>query len=263
MLHFFEMQGVPFTREIHANQLFVSTNQTEVSARLDYAVRHRQFCLLTGEAGTGKSTAVRTLAQRLDPVYHRFLYICDSALTPNLFYREVLLHFGIQPAFKSTDVKRQFHTLMLDFYENEKKIPVIVLDESHHFSETMLQELRFILNFKEDSMSPLSLIIVGQPSLRNTLKARQLEAIDQRIQMRFQMSGLTEDETKNYIRHQLKVTGTPHQIFSEEAVTAIHSFSHGNPRKINTLCSQGMLDAFVQESRIVGESNIHRVINEM
>lgn len=173
------------------------------------------------------------------------------------------MNFGIQPAFKSTDVKRQFHTLMLDFYENEKKIPVVVLDEAHHFSETMLQELRFILNFKEDSMSPLALIIVGQPSLRNALRAKQLEAIDQRIQMRFQMSGLTEGETGKYIRHQLQVSGTPHEVFSNEAITAIHSFSHGNPRKINTLCSQGMVDAFLQESRIVGESNIHRVINEM
>lgn len=263
MLVFFEMKTVPFTREIHANDLFVSSNQTEVSARLDYAVKHRQFCLLTGEAGTGKSTAVRTLSQRIDSVHHRYLYICDSALTPNLFYREVLLNFGIQPAFKSTDVKRQFHTLMLDFYENEKKIPVVVLDEAHHFSETMLQELRFILNFKEDSMSPLALIIVGQPSLRNALRAKQLEAIDQRIQMRFQMSGLTEEETGKYIRHQLLVSGTPHEIFSNEAIAAIHSFSHGNPRKINTLCSQGMIDAFLQESRIVGESNIHRVINEM
>jgi type II secretory pathway predicted ATPase ExeA len=62
-------------------------------------------------------------------------------------------------------------------YENEKKVPIIVLDETHHFSDTMLQEVRFILNFREGSMSPLALILVGQPSLRNQLK----EAIDQRI----------------------------------------------------------------------------------
>lgn len=130
-------------------------------------------------------TAVRTLSQRIIVTY-----ICDSTLTPNLFYREVLLHFSIQPAFKSTDMNRQFHILMLDFYENEKKIQIVVLDEAHHFSETMLRELGFILNFKEDSMSRLALIIVGQPSLRNALRAKQLEAIDQRIQMRFQMRRL-------------------------------------------------------------------------
>jgi type II secretory pathway predicted ATPase ExeA len=97
---------------------------------------------------------------------------------------------------------------MLDIYENEKKLLVIILDEAHHFSESMLQELRFILNFKEDSMSPLSLVVVGQPSLRNLLKVKHLEAIDQRIQMRYQMSALTEKETSAYIFHQLKMVLT-------------------------------------------------------
>ena len=83
-----------------------------------------------------------------------------------------------------------------------------------------------------------------------------MEAIDERIQMHFQMDGLSEKETGKYIRHQLKVAGTPLDVFSEEAITAIHSFSHGNPKKINTLCSQGMLAAFLQESRIVRDLQI-------
>lgn len=263
MLDFFEMKGVPFTREISHKYLFNSSCQKEANARLDYAVQHRQFCLLTGEAGMGKSTAVRSIVHQLNPIHYHYLYICDSSLTPKLFYREVLQNFGVQPAFRSTDVKRQYQTLMLDIYENEKKLLVIILDEAHHFSELMLQELRFILNFKEDSMSPLSLVVVGQPSLRNLLKVKQLEAIDQRIQMRYQMSGLTEKETTDYIRHQLKTVESPHEIFSEEALRAIYSFSQGIPRKINTLCSQSLLDAFIQSNKIVGESHIHRVINEL
>lgn len=263
MLDFFEMKGVPFTREISPKHLYDSSCQKEAAARLEYAVKNRQFCLLTGEAGMGKSTAIRSLVHQLDPIHYHYLYICDSTLTPKLFYREVLQNFGIQPAFRSTDVKRQYQSLMLDIYENEKKLLVIVLDEAHHFSDSMLQELRFILNFKQDSMSPLSLIVVGQPSLRNLLKVKQLEAIDQRIQMRYQMSGLTEKETHAYIRHQIKMVETPHEIYSEEAIQAIYNFSQGNPRKINTLCSQSLLDAFIQGNKIVGESHIHRVINEL
>lgn len=106
------------------------------------------------------------------------------------------------------------------------------------------------------------MVVVGQPSLRNLLKVKHLEAIDQRIQMRYQMSGLTEKETQNYIRHQLKVVETPHEIFSEEAIQAIYNFSQGIPRKINAICSQSLLDAFIQGNKIVGESHIHRVINE-
>lgn len=263
MLDFFEMKGVPFTREISPRDLFNSSSQKEAAARLEYAVQNRQFCLLTGEAGMGKSTAIRSLVHQLDPIHYHYLYICDSSLTPKLFYREVLQKFGIQPAFRSTDVKRQYQSLVLDVYENEKKLLVIVIDEAHHFSDSMLQELRFILNFKEDSMSPLSLVVVGQPGLRNLLKVKQLEAIDQRIQMRYQMGHLTEKETNDYIKHQLKVAETSQEIFSEEAIRAIYNFSQGIPRKINTLCSQSLLDAFIQGNKIVGESHIHRVINEM
>ncbi|MFT8323436.1 MAG: hypothetical protein ABF649_21475 [Bacillus sp. (in: firmicutes)] len=129
---------------------------------------------------------------------------------------------------------------MLDIYENEKKQIVVILDEAHHFSDSTLQELRFILNFKEDSMSPLSLIV----SLWNLLRVKQMEAIEQRIQMRYQISGLTEKETNEYIRHQLKVVETPQEIFSEEAITAIYNFSQGIPRKINTLCSQKPIRCF-------------------
>ncbi|TCP21885.1 type II secretory pathway predicted ATPase ExeA [Scopulibacillus darangshiensis] len=211
----------------------------------------------------GKSTAVRALVHQLDPIHYRYLYLCDSSLTPKLFYREVLQCFGIQPAFRSTEAKRQYQSLMLDIYENEKKIPVIILDEAHHFSESMLQELRFILNFREDSMSPLSLIIVGQQSLRNQLKVKHLEAIDQRIQMRYQVVALTEQETAEYIRHQLKAVQTAHDIFSEEAIQAIYTFSQGVPRKINTLCSQSLMDAYLQEKAIVGESHVQRAMNEM
>lgn len=262
ILEFFEMKEVPFTREILPAHLFGSATHQEASARLEYATHHRQCCLLTGDPGTGKSTAVRSLIYHSDQVKYRHVYLCDSALTPKLFYHEVLHFFGMQPAYRATEAKRQFQTLMLDIYENEKKIPVITLDEAHHFSENMLQELRFILNFKEDSMSPMSLILIGQPSLRNQLKSKHLEAIDQRIQLRYQITGLTEKETHAYIRHHLQVAQTPHDIFSEEALRAIYHFTQGVPRKINTLCSQSLLDACVLGNKIVGESHIQRVINE-
>lgn len=89
-------------------------------------------------------------------------------------------------------------------YEQDKKTTVLVIDEAHRLSEAMLQEIRFVLNFKEDSMSPVALILVGQPSLRNQLKARHLDAIDQRIQTRYQFQGFTEHETRSYIGHRLR-----------------------------------------------------------
>jgi type II secretory pathway predicted ATPase ExeA len=263
MLAFYGMSHVPFTREIDPEQLFVSTSHREASARLEYAVQNRLACMLTGEAGMGKTTMARSFARQLDTARYAYEYICDSALTPKSFYRDVLERFGIGASNRPTEAKRQYQTLLLDLYEQDKKTIVLVLDEAHRLSEAMLQELRFILNFREDSMSPLALILVGQPSLRNQLKARQMDAIDQRIQVRYQVQGLSENETRMYVQHQVKASGTDQAIFSEEALQAIHQFSHGIPRKINTLCSQALLDAYVQGHKIVGESHIHRALNEL
>src|SRR5690606_18561062 len=102
MLNFFGMAQAPFTREIAPEQLFQSAGHKEALARLEYAVQERQACMLTGEAGMGKTTMVRSFAKQLDPTRTHYEYICDSALTPKLFYREVLERFGLNGATRPT-----------------------------------------------------------------------------------------------------------------------------------------------------------------
>lgn len=254
---------MPFTREIDAKQCYPSSSHQEAMARLEFAVQNRHACMITGEAGMGKTTVVRSLLRGLDSSRYRYEYICDSGLNPKLFYREVLDRFGVSSAIRSTEVKRQHQTLMLAMYEQDKKIPVLVLDEAHRFSEAMLQELRFLLNFKEDSMSPLALILVGQTSLRTLLKVRHMDAIDQRIQVRYQMNPLTEQEMRGYIQHQTKMAGLEKELFSEEAMRAIYLYSLGVPRRMNSLCSQAMLDAYVQKNQIVSEVHVQRAVNDL
>lgn len=263
MLSFFGLKDMPFSREIDTKQCFASHSHQEATARLEFAVLHRHTCMITGEAGMGKTTVVRSLLNSLDSSRYRSEYICDSALSPKLFYREVLDRFGVSPAMRSTEVKRQYQTLMLTLYEQDKKIPVLVLDEAHRFSEVMLQELRFLLNFRADSMSPLALILVGQTSLRTILKVRHMEAIDQRIQMRCQMNPMLEPEMRQYIVHQTQVAGSETELFSEEAMRAIYQFSLGVPRRVNSLCCQSMLDAYIQRNKIVSEVHVQRAVNDL
>lgn len=96
--------------------------------------------MLTGEAGMGKTTMVRAFAKQLDPSRTHYEYICDSALTPKLFYREVLERFGLHGATRPTVLKRQYQACLLDLYEQDKKTMVVVIDEAHHLSEAMMQE---------------------------------------------------------------------------------------------------------------------------
>jgi general secretion pathway protein A len=96
--------------------------------------------------GAGKSTAARLLTNSLHPARYHVLYITDSDLTPRNFYYEALHQLGHIPRFYRGDAKRQLNRAILDLYESQKKIPVIILDEGHLLKRDMLEEIRFLTN---------------------------------------------------------------------------------------------------------------------
>lgn len=255
---YFGLNRLPFDRALPPSDLFQSQGWQELCARLDYIVKSRALGVITGEIGAGKSTAIRALAARLDPIRNPLLYIAGSSLEPRGFYREVLAQFGITPAFQQRDARRQFERAFLDAYENQGKQPVLVIDEAHLLSTSMLAEVRFLTSFRFDSFSPFALILVGQSELRSTLRLRAFEAIRQRVAVRYHLSGLREQETSAYIEHSLKQAGATRPLFTGAAIAQIHAFAHGIPRLTNTLSTACLLDACTQNAQLVDTENVHR-----
>ncbi|HSW09425.1 MAG TPA: AAA family ATPase [Bacillota bacterium] len=256
---YFGLSRLPFDRALPPAELYLSQGLQELSARLDYIVKSRAFGVITGEIGAGKSTAIRALAARLDPVRHPFLYIADSNLEPRGFYREALAQFGIAPAFHQRDACRQFDQAFLDAYENQGKQPVIVIDEAHLLSPSMMAEVRFLTSFRFDSLSPFALLLVGQAELRATLRLRTFEAIRQRVGVRYHLLGLEEPESKAYIEHSLKHAGATRTFFTDAAISQIHAITRGIPRLINTLANACLLDVCSQNGQVVDTANVQRV----
>ncbi|BDG59310.1 ExeA family protein [Caldinitratiruptor microaerophilus] len=256
---------MPFAREIPTDRLFPAPQHQELLARLQYAIRHRAFAVVTGEVGAGKSTAIRALYDQLDRTRHLFVYIADSRLTPSAFYRDVLTQLGVAPPslFHGREVKRLFERTILDGYTTNGRQPVIVIDEAHLLSGAMLQEVRFLLNFHMDSISPLTFILAGQSELRGLLRLRTFEAIAQRVQVRFHLTGLGEAETLAYIQHHLHLAGADRPLFSEQALRKIVTESRGIPRVINTICTSCLLDACAHDQRLVEEAHVERVLLEL
>lgn len=115
------------------------------------------------------------------------MYISDSALTPRNFYWEILNQLGCECKFYRSDAKRQLNKEIMNLIDIHKKIPVIITDEAHLLTREMLEEIRFLLNYRMDSYNPMSLILVGQSELRDTLKKQIYEAIYQRIDLRYHL----------------------------------------------------------------------------
>lgn len=247
---FFGFVRTPFERDLPVDKLFLTTGFEELLARLKYTAERKKFALITGEVGSGKSTAVRVLSERLNTARYRVVYISDSALTPRNFYWGALHQLDCQPRFYRGDAKRQLHRVVTELVETQRKTPVVIIDEAHLMGKEMLEEIRFLMNFRMDSYTPMSLILVGQPELRRILQLQIYEAIVQRVNIRFHLPGLDRQETADYIRHHLNVAGVQANLFTDDAIEIIHEFSGGIARKINNLRTSCLLDAYLRRKTL-------------
>ncbi len=114
-----------------------------------------------------------------------------------------------------------------------------------------------------DSRSPFAAVLIGQPTLRRKIKLGVLAALDQRIAVRYHMTGMTGEETAGYLRHHLALAGRTDTLFSDDATTLIHQTSRGYPRAVNNLAIQSLLAAFAANKAIVDESSARTAVTEV
>lgn len=253
----------PFGCSLDEASIFQSSGHQEALARLQLVVKNRSLGVLTGEVGSGKSTLTRHLTHKLDPMNYQPIYLSIAGLKPRDFYGEMLYLLGETSPFSLVKAKR-FWTEVLDARHRQgEKTLVLIIDEAHDLSQAMILELRLVMNHHMDSVSLFSLILVGQPELRKLLRLKKYEAIAQRVQMQYHLSGLTKDETVSYIKHQMKACGADKPLFSESAIQKIYAATQGIPRMINQICSQALYDAGCKGHDVIEDSHIIRVLSDI
>jgi len=258
---FFNFSHTPFGRDIPPDALYLTPPLKALQDRLSHGVKNRYFLIVTGDAGCGKTTAIRQFISGLDPCRTAALYVSEANLTPRNFYFDVLNQLGVKPHFYRGDAKRQLMKEIL-LLSADHKLPVIIIDEAHLCNMEMLTEIRFLLNFNMDSHSPMALILVGQSEIRDILKKQVYEAISQRIDLRCFIPPLDRSQTADYIAAHLDyAAGASAQIFTDAAVTAIFDFSAGLPRKINRLATMCLMHAAQTSKRIIDDHMVSLIID--
>lgn len=258
---YFSFTREPFSRELAPSEVFISKGHHELLARLRHAIETGSLAVITGQVGSGKSTAIRSVMHSLEASRYRYMYMASSELTPSEFYKSLLYHVNVQPGRSFSQNKRLVAQTMLEIHQKGIK-PIVLIDEAQELSAPMLSELRFVLNYQADSFSPLMVILTGQPQLAETLRLQVLECIRQRINVHYRLPCLEEEEVSAYILHHLKVAGLNKQIFTDAAIKLISQFSKGIPRRINNLCRYAIIAAVVTDSPTIDAEAVQKGLED-
>lgn len=258
---FFEMEHTPFSRDVPPDALYESPYVTDAIGRLSYAADHQLFAVVTSDAGCGKSTLIRKFAGILPKDEYIFLYISDSKLTPRWFYKGLLDQLGLESRFYRGDAKRQLQKEVEIIRGVHKKKVVIILDEAHLLEKETIEEFRFLLNYRFDSMSPMALVLVGQNELWEKLNLQRYAAVKQRIDINCILPHLDRAETGSYIQSHLQYAQGRQDIFTDAAIDDIYKESAGILRRINRICEKSLMYAFQQNRRLIDNGMVRFVID--
>lgn len=252
----------PFSKTPDPRFLFLSRSHEEALARLQFAIEEREIAVLTGEVGCGKTTITRALMDSMDNC--RFVVILNPRLTSYDFIRVVSTRFNCNPTSdKKADILDAIYEKV---YEDHKSgiIPVIIIDEAHliPYRETF-EEIRLLTNFQLDDKNLLSLILVGQPDLEKKLELPVLLALKQRIGISYRLNPLSESEIKAYIEYRIKAGGRDQPLFTDEAMSAIYSYSKGIPRVINSLANMALLEGLSRDATMIDQDIVRAAATEI
>ena len=258
---YYSFKNTPFSRTIPTDRLYRGNDADELIERLKYAAKRQLFAILTGDSGTGKTTTLRRFRDELEDSKFTILYISDSKLTPRGFYKSLLEQLGFEASYFRGEAKRQLHKEIEILKGVNGIVPVAIVDESHLLAREMLEELRFLLNFKMDSQSPMALILAGQTELWNKLKLQSYAAIRQRIDVQCGVGHLDRPQTLEYIKAHLDFAQCERDIFTEAAIDTVFKFSGGIPRLINKACISALLYGAQNRKSIIDDRMVKLVID--
>jgi type II secretory pathway predicted ATPase ExeA len=259
----FGLTRMPFGRDLPPARLHRHADCAEAAARITWAVAGRTIGVVTGEVGTGKTAAVRAAVAGLDPAGHAVIYVGNPTAGTRGILSSVVTALGGRPVHGTAALAAQAWSTLAGEAAERGRTPVLVIDEAHLLDHEQLEAVRMLTNHEMDSSTPFATILVGQPTLRHNIKLGVLAALDQRITVRYQMKGMTPDETASYIRHHLEEAGRTADLFTDDAVAQVHQAARGKPRTVNNICVAALIATAVAGKNLVDQAAARAAIAEV
>jgi general secretion pathway protein A len=259
---YFGFRNSPFELSPDPSFFFPSEKSTDALASISYAVSQRKgFLVMTGEVGTGKTLILRCLLELWERERLPYVYFIGPKLSTMDFLQYVALELEIKlpNPTKGTLLRALYGFLFAQF---EKDLTtLLIIDEAHHLTQGVLEEIRLLANFETAQQKLLQVLLVGQPELDQKLDSLELRSLKQRIAVRCHLEPFGGEETLRYIRQRLELAGGTHgsAIFPPDTIQSIHRYSSGIPRLINCICDQALMSAYARKLRTVHREIIDEV----
>lgn len=262
---FYGFKERPFEITPDPKFVYLGEIHQEALAHLQYAIREgKGFSVVTGEAGTGKTTLVHLLLSTLEGNV-RTAYIFNPIMDRVDFLNYICDDLGI----KSEGVRSRgqslmaLHDFLLSCFVNDEKV-FLIIDEAQSLEPELLQEIRLLTNLETAKHKLFHVILLGQPELNKILQEPRFRPLKQRITVRYHLRPLRGKETEEYILYRLKRAGSRNlSIFDRDAIKKIYKYSKGIPRLINTVCDNALLSGFAMGENRIGKEIIRDVIVEL
>ena len=259
---FYGMKEKPFSLTPDPQFLVLARPHRRALTQLEYSVSSAAaFCLITGEVGSGKTTLIRHLLGIVEQTVTVGLISNTNANFGRLL-QWVCMCFGLDYSGKDdVTLYDLFTRFLIDEYRQGHKV-VLIVDEAQNLGAARLEELRVLSNINADKHLLLQTILVGQPELREIIRAPEMLQLAQRISASCHIGALSLDEARTYVHHRLRIAGGSLCLFSAAAVRLVYEHSRGIPRLINVYCDRALVYGYADGLYRIGSDLIAQVIED-
>jgi general secretion pathway protein A len=262
---FYGLKENPFNVTPNPEFIYLGEHHREALAQLLYGVREKKgFIVITGEVGTGKTTLVHYLLDKMDGNgLTRTAFLFNPRLTVNDFIQYILKDLGVRVQGKTKgEYLHNLHRYLLNAYKKDERV-VLIVDEAHGLDPELLEEIRLLSNLETSKSKLIQIVLIGQPELDRTLSRPEFRQLRQRINLRYYLPPLSEKETREYIEKRLRIAGAKESPFTDKAIKEIYMRSGGIPRLINILCDNALLNGFALDQKKVDERSVKEVAKDL
>jgi len=262
---FYGLKESPFNMTPDPQFLYLGENHREALAQLVYGVKEKKgFIVLTGEVGTGKTTLIHYLLDKLDGIDHtKTAFLFNPKLSVHDFFEYILKDLGVDGhGSTKADYLHIFHQNLLQAYENGERV-ILFIDEAQGLNAELLEEVRLLSNLETSKSKLLQIVLVGQPELNKTLLQPEFRQLKQRINLWYHLRPLSEKETKEYVGKRLKIAGAVEPIFTKKAIKEVYRRSGGIPRLINILCDNSLLSGYALERKNIDQKIVKEAARDL